>query len=328
MEDAIAHKSKMKKSIPFVIDAVRRNWDSPHWWTRQFNARLFSRYYSYTNRLPGDYVPSEDWDNLIILDGCRFDLFKDVINSFDVPGTLEKRNSLGTSSAEFLRENFNKQSHNDTVYISANPYARTELNNESLHSIDHVWLNGWDDEEETVMPETMEERTIETLSQYPNKKIVSHFMQPHHPFVGGVRISSDRGYVGARSKVMDEEVPNWESIWSQLRHGKVSGEEVWSAYQSNLEYVLESVERLIKRLDGLTVITSDHGNAFGERASPFPTTVYGHAPGVRIPALVEVPWFICDSGNRRTIQAEEAEIVEKDIDQELINERLGALGYK
>jgi len=313
--------------LPAAVDALRRNWDSKHWWNRQINSRLLSRYYSVTAP-DGDAVLSEEWDNLVILDGCRYDLFERTVDSFDVDGELESRESRGSTSFEFLRNNFAGQSVDDIVYVTANPFVKTELDDTAFHAIDHVWLDRWDEELETVLAETMVERTIYAQETYPNKRIISHFMQPHHPFVGEIRIESDRGYIGARSRATDKEYPEWESIWAQFHHGKIDKETLWEAYRSNLEYALESVSGLVDKLDGQTVLTSDHGNAFGERAEPFPTRVYGHAPGVCIPALTTVPWFICESDSTKEIVSEQSDSKETDVQGDVIEERLKSLGYK
>src|SRR6056297_529711 len=52
---------------------------------------------------PGTRVMDEDWDNLIILDACRYDMFAEQV---DLDGELESRISLGSTSEEFLEQNF------------------------------------------------------------------------------------------------------------------------------------------------------------------------------------------------------------------------------
>jgi len=51
---------------------------------------------------------------------------------------------------------------------------------------------------------------------------------------------------------------------------------------------LKYVEKLIKKLHGKIIITSDHGNCFGELG------VYEHPYGVHIPPLIDVPLFVID----------------------------------
>ena len=55
----------------------------------------------------------------------------------------------------------------------------------------------------------------------------------------------------------------------------------------------ESFEKLAKELKGKTIISADHGEAFGEKLIPLlPFKVYGHPGFTRIPILTKVPWFI------------------------------------
>jgi hypothetical protein len=44
-------------------------------------------------------VLAEDWDNLLILDACRYDAFA---ARADLPGRLERRRSRGSHTSEFL----------------------------------------------------------------------------------------------------------------------------------------------------------------------------------------------------------------------------------
>ncbi|WP_139835154.1 alkaline phosphatase family protein [Halorubrum ezzemoulense] len=274
----------------------------------------------------GLYVADEDWDNLIILDGCRFDLFSETIDSYDLGGELRKVASRGAGSPEFLRENFNRRELDDVVYVSANPFVRKVLDS-PFHHTEHVWLTKWDEELETVTPSVMIEETVRLSNEFPNKKIISHFMQPHHPFIGEKQLESDPGFVGARAKSLDEEVPEARFVWEQLRQGKVTKSEVWEAYQDNLKIVLDQIGELIDELQGKTVITSDHGNALGERASPFPTRVYGHGDRIHIPALLEVPWYELPYTSRKSTISEKLEKNEQTTTDNKISERLESLGY-
>ena len=66
----------------------------------------------------GSFILDEEWDNLIILDACRYDTFKD--NNF-LQGKLEYRISKGSTTREFLTKNFienNDETYNDIIYIS------------------------------------------------------------------------------------------------------------------------------------------------------------------------------------------------------------------
>lgn len=90
-----------------------------------------------------DYNPSgvdvfeEDWDALIVLDACRYDLFA---RRSTLSGTLETRRSRGSSTVEFLRGNVADRDLRDTVYVTANPQFhryRDELD-ARFHEVVHV----------------------------------------------------------------------------------------------------------------------------------------------------------------------------------------------
>jgi len=56
-------------------------------------------------------------------------------------------------------------------------------------------------------------------------------------------------------------------------------------YEENLRLAMEQVVELVQELEGKVVVTSDHGEAFGEQG------VWEHHIETHIPALVEVPWL-------------------------------------
>jgi hypothetical protein len=67
---------------------------------------------------PGISIFERDWDNLILLDACRYDLFK---NNSTLRGDLQAIKSRGTNTVQFLTANFSDRDLTDTVYITGNP---------------------------------------------------------------------------------------------------------------------------------------------------------------------------------------------------------------
>jgi hypothetical protein len=108
----------------------------------------------------------------------------------------------------------------------------------------------------------------------------------------------------------------------------LSRDELWSIYVENLEYVLDHVAELLQELSGKTVITSDHGNYVGERASPIPIRGYGHPRGIIDDPVIQVPWLVSKNGNRRTIKLDKTNEPENTVDEAVVVERLRDLGYK
>jgi len=271
----------------------------------------------------GTRVMEEDWDNLLILDGCRYDMFTERV---DLPGTLEYRISLGSSSEEFMERNFVDEQFHDTVYVSANPFIpKLGLNEETFHMVVDL-LDDWDEELQTIRPDIVAEAAREAHKQYPNKRLIVHFMQPHAPFIGEL----GREMVGG-GWTMDHDVENDPGIWNRLRDGEdVPLERVWEAYKENLDIVLEEAEPLLSELNGKSVITADHGNLVGERLSPIPTRrKYGHPYGVHTEELVKVPWFVMQGSDRREVSADSpVESNDESVSDEELEDRLEALGYR
>lgn len=275
--------------------------------------------------IDGIDVMDEEWDNLFILDGCRYDLFE---QHHEFPGTLEMRRSAASHSSEFVTHNFAGRDCTDTVYVTGNPYST--LAQDAFHATVNLFEDAWDEDLLTVHPESVVQAASRAHERYPRKRLIVHFMQPHHPFIGPVGRDLDTGgvtgHVHADVEAKTERAS--DSIWDRLDVGEcpVDRETVWDAYVDNFRFVADYASTLADGLDGKTVLTADHGNLFGERLWPIPVRKYGHPRGVRHPALVDVPWHELPFDGRRLIEAEASPDAEA-VDEEVIEDRLEALGY-
>lgn len=282
--------------------------------------RANMEYNKYIGGRDGVAVMEEDWDNLIILDGCRYDIFADR-NGID--GKLQSKTSLGSASLEFIEQNFVGKEFHDTVYVTCNPYV-TRIEDGTFHAVVNL-LNEWNSDLQTVHPEVVVDTAKQAHAEHSDKRLIIHFMQPHYPFIGEKGQNIDhKGY----SKGETNDLAG-KNVWEQLRlnSDELSIEEVWEAYQENLDIVLSHVEELLGELTGKSVITADHGNLFGERLRPIPVRGYGHPPRIRIPELVTVPWHVVDGESRREVTTDPPITHEKPSD-EMVTERLRALGYR
>lgn len=272
----------------------------------------------------GTDVMAQDWDNLLILDACRYDLFE---THHEFPGTLSKVRSSGSHSHEFVTRNFAGTTHHDTVYVSGNPHT-SWLDGDVFHAIVNLFDDEWDEDVLTVRPESVVEATIRARQEYPEKRIISHFMQPHYPFLGeqGRRIES--GGVTGHNVGDGKTDSSPPSIWHLLDTGQASVgiDTVRDAYIENFRLVQEYAKELLDELDGKSVITADHGNLLGERLWPVPVRKFGHPKGVRKPELVEVPWHEPPFDERREITSEPPEETTA-VANEVVEQRLEELGY-
>jgi len=246
----------------------------------------------------GDYILDEGWDNLIILDACRYDTFKKYNN---ILGDLEFRYSRGGGTREFLKENFKEEYYPDIVYVTGNPYVTISIESEFYRMIS-VWDEYWNHDYDTVLPDVMAEQTIKARNKFPEKRIISHFVQPHYPFIGDwarENLGSHQGMISRYNiKSEDSKSHGKQMIWNLLKNNEVDKETIKRAYEENLKLTLPHVKNMIKKLNGKTIITSDHGNLFGKWLFPFPIKGYGHPTGIYHEELIKVPWLVIKNGEK------------------------------
>ncbi len=306
-------------------EEIRKGWYSPKWWYSSvlpfLNRKFFKRYYDLKGR---DNIMLEDWDNLILLDACRYDMFQSANN---IEGELRKNISVGSSTPEFLDNTFTGEKHHDTVYVTANPQYRTRDMDDVFYTVVDVWDEAWDEDNGTVQPDVMKREVLECSNKYAQKRIFAHFMQPHYPFIGekGNEIGPHAGYGYSRSEATGKRANRQQkTIWKQLAEEEIDPENVWDAYVENLEIVLGSVDGLVDSLTGKTVVTSDHGNLVYES---YLTANYrkGHPSGVHVPELVEIPWLEIEGKDRKEIILESPK--ETKTTSSAVENRLKDLGY-
>jgi hypothetical protein len=283
-----------------------------------------AQYYQTFSELPdsGVHVMDQDWDNLVILDACRFDLF-DEIATFDYE--TQKVLSRAAESWEFMQENFVGRSLHDTVYVTANPHMY-KIPDRTFHAVDNLLDDAWDEQLRTVCPDIMVDRTVKALETYPDKRIISHFMQPHFPFIGPTGRTLD--YVGIELHLDDDQKTDFPHPWFDIMYGAGENErDITQAYRENYQAVLPHIKNLIKELPGKTVVTADHANLLGERTFPIPIRTFGHYPGIYKRELLEVPWMEVESNERRSISTDPP-VNGDQMSEDVINDRLHNLGYR
>lgn len=275
--------------------------------------RLFNHFRQGTDfYADGVDVLSEDWDTLVVLDACRYDEFERVNTELD--GRLERRRSRGTTSPEFVRGNFRNRTVHDTVCVSANGYY--SLLRDQLDLEFHAYIGLHDDDHRdaadgiTTRPETVTDRAIAAHEEYPRKRLIVHYLQPHQPF-------------------LETDLEHGAGMDETIRLNDLSRTEVRAAYRANLELVLSEVSRLVGHVDGKTVVTSDHGELLGERLPYVGIRDYGHPEGVYVPELLDVPWFEVarSDGDRRVIESDEP-VGMGDVDMSAVKADLEDLGYR
>lgn len=278
----------------------------------------------------GTHVYERDWDVLLVLDTCRPDVLAEVASEYDFLADYDPEadvlNSVGSRSPEWIDKTFDLESVagpelENTAYVSANPHTRDVPAFDDLLLLDEVWKYGWNQNYGVVPPENVTDRAIDVNRTHNPDRLIVHYMQPHSPY---------------RSLVSDH--PEWFSlevgmdnpnqlpemiIWERLRTGRISRDKLWAAYRDNLRWVLDSVELLLNNVNAdNVVITSDHGEAFGE------WWYYGHSSTAPIPVLKRVPWAETTATDHTTYKPNLTPNREAmELTNEEASERLRNLGY-
>lgn len=232
----------------------------------------------------------EDKFLLIILDACRTDYFIDEYNEYmknftfihdsEGLGSYEPVYSSGSCTFQYV-ENTWHGNHQNIKYLSSVPLINSKGISDNLPGtpenwdfdpgehldIVDLWDSHWSKDLGTVHPSDV---TNETKKYKDEDKLVSHYIQPHIPYIGQKRLGKDiRGRILSKGKT-----------------GEITVSEVRKAYRSNLRLVLSEVTKLIKSFDDRRiVITADHGELLGEG------NLYSHPHKFNHPVLRTVPWF-------------------------------------
>lgn len=173
-----------------------------------------------------------------------------------------------------------------------------------------------------VHPESVAQRALEAADEFPHKRLLVHFNQPHGPYLGptGQELVIGPGNTPVRDRSFFEDAKI--RLTSEMIY-----RDVWrDAYGENFEIVEPYVDTLLARLDGLSVVTADHGEMPGERAWPFPFRHYNHQIGYHHEKLTTVPWLVHDDGSLRTIEAGDPHGDKIDTPTS-VSSRLEDLGY-
>lgn len=291
-------------------------------------------WYAVTSRVPlGTNVYEREWDLLVILDACRTDTLKEVAHEYDFIENVDTIWSVGSQSDEWMANTF-KNSYrseiNRTHYITANGHA-TQLfereilppkNNttpidlsswelvdlEDFGQVDFIWKHNHDEKYNIVLPEVMTDYVIDAGRHSNSDMLIAHYMQPHLPYIGQA--------LRENREATELEMKGYEC----LEDGSAEKDEVYELYRDTLRLVLDEVEELLQNIDAdNVVITSDHGEAFGEFKA------YGHPEGFPHPIIKRVPWVQTSATDKRTREPDLEGESNKKID---IDQHLRDLGYR
>jgi hypothetical protein len=312
-------------------------------------------------------IMEEDWDCIVILDACRYDYFYHVYKDYFV-GNLEKRISLGSSTPEWREKSF-PDYYSDVVYISGNPYINSRLAIEGFNAKDHfyricdVWDFGWNAELSTVPPKEINKSALRHLKEFPRKRFIIHYMQPHEPYLSGRFTNKAISINHVYKNGLQWQQYYWEQTSKPIEKAlrliaaRIKMKNIWrlremlylppaqpmdavrrkygvkglrQAYYENLRIVLDYVSRLCSYIldfgsNKKIIITSDHGELLGEEG------YYCHKRKSKQPILREIPLLKVTEVKKRTQIKRAAQSTDKKLNEIkseiLIKKRLRKLGY-
>lgn len=228
-------------------------------------------------------IYSYDWDLLIILDACRYDIFYSLFKNRYSIARVESR---GSCTPEWFVKTFTRPLR-DTIYVSGSPAITSRRVKIGEYVVDtrglftrviDAWVSCWRrvGYAHTCDPQIVNNLAYTTHNLYPRHRLIVHYTQPHAPYIhsrklsryfNNLRFSADKG------------------LWNALQNKEIDPGECRKFYVDNLTYVMKYVGNLINKIKPRKyVITSDHGESWGE------DNIYNHPCGHRNPVLVHVPW--------------------------------------
>ncbi len=225
---------------------------------------------------------------------------------------------------------------------------------EIFKEIKDAWFNDWNKKIGTVHPRNLAPYIKDNI----NKRLIIHYIQPHAPYlkIGETVESSDLVFSRNRVIYAEPKLPKKRKLIGKLKplyspiYKRLSKKrKVWlrkllglkikifwkfvvegdidtlkALYKENLKIVLNEVNKITRHLDGKVVVTSDHGEAFGENGE------WEHPTGSNNPVLKTVPWLEVEGLDKKIKQSKtfnNKQNTRKESEEE-IKKKLEALGYK
>lgn len=275
----------------------------------------------------GTPIWEREWDLLVVLDACRWDLFCEVAPEYEfIPSQMEWVYSPASMSEEWLEVHTAERFCDElsrTALISGN--INTHWKPEFRHRwgyIDEVWKHGWDDESGTVSARAVTDAAIDYVrnrqGSHDTDRTIVWYFQPHRPFVP---VEWSQGFEFGRLTDRDRDITQ-ENEFNLYRDGIISRDQLWKGYAANLRYVLDEIELLLRNVATEdVVITSDHANLLGECG------VYEHPRDFPHPVLRRVPWVRLSATDDETY-IPDYDPGNEDLPKTEIRDRLEHLGYR
>lgn len=258
-----------------------------------------------------------DWDVLIILDACRWDVFHEV-TGLGEPVMVPNVNTPG-----WLHVNGRIIKREDLIYYTANPVVNRENERRKLRlPVVSVWEYLWGchaDDVPSVHPRAVNGAVLQDCFAHDRllgKSVVIHYLQPHAPYIGQEPLALGRWGRGWGRDVLTMQMRRCMKPMRAIKSGHVTWEQLRAAYRANLELVWQAARDLIRVLPGQVIVTADHGEMLGENGR------FGHEGNWQNEEILHtVPWL--------EVTADVRESLYDDVENahESMQAKLEALGY-
>lgn len=254
-----------------------------------------------------EHIKESEWDVLVILDACRFDVLRRIAN-----WPIAQVTSPGSCTPEWLTAAQKAELFRDTAVITANPqYDKLSLDF-SCESIHHSWDTDWSSKLQTTPPEPVLDR-VSTELESGTSQVIAHLEQPHWPYIVKLGDSWQPAYNDFGPWIVDG--TEISSVQVAFERGLIDASLAQQAYSASVasiwDVLLDYIPSWVAEGSSI-VVTADHGETFG-RLRDF--GFYEHPCGCHISSLTSVPWV------------EFSATVTVDKDSGSVEERLRALGY-
>lgn len=219
-----------------------------------------------------------DWDYLVILDACRYDVFAEVVSELNLPGKLTKADTDATNTSAWYKKHWSKED-TDATLITANPWSFKggTTNNAHLRFKRAIWADpeGKDVREDAAIRERIlplcrwnegfgvfhPRLALEVFAAHKTQglRYVIHLIPPHLPFIG------EKGQALFKKLKLHSHIHG--GVYRHVRNygRKGNWDELRSCYKESITATLRCLSNYVRLLgDGRLVISSDHGELIGE----------------------------------------------------------------
>lgn len=261
---------------------------------------------------------------LIVFDALRYDYAQWVLPLY-LEGELQPVWSAGHDTFEYGAKCWGDSVYEDRYVSGAIPFNKQESFEDAflqelygtwkpkdyLPNLVEAWREAWDTSLGTTRPEKVTEIAEKCVGA---EKLVTHYFQPHAPYIGR---DSLLGHVNNESANPFAGEPVDKPLWELVKSGQIDIERLQLAYESNIHRGVQAALPLIKELceqERRVVVMADHGELLGE----YHRKLVSH-PRISFPQIRKVPWM--------EVKGVKEYPEGSALDAESVEEKLQALGY-